>query len=127
MMQEVKSSKLRTPDLTEYFSCQWQHHTASQIQGLLTDMQIVVRDGKGWSKVELHRAVILPLLTWLGKEIHGDSPVILLPDFSLDILESVTSLLYRGTITSPSGKVEGVLELMKALGVNLSSNCTVLN
>ena len=100
-MQEGDSRKLRTPDLAEYFSCQWQHHLASQTQGLLTDMQMVVKDGKGWSKVELHRAVILPLLSWLGNEVHGDNPVILLPDFSLDTLEFVTSLLYKGTIKPP--------------------------
>merc|ERR1719233_102720 len=57
-----------------------------------------------------------------------DNPVILLPDFSLEVLESVTSLLYSGAVnTSPSIKVEDVMELMDALGFNISSNYTIVN
>jgi len=124
----VNYHKFCSPDQTEYFSNQWQHHLASQTQGLLTDLQMVVREGVGWSKVGLHRAVILPHLSWLEKEVHGDNPVILLPDFSLEVLVCVTSLLYSGAvITSPSIKVEDVRELMDALGVNISRSCMVVN
>jgi len=127
LLQAVSYRKLCIPDQTEYFSSQWQHHQASQTQGLLTDMHIVVREGEYWSKVGLHRAVILPHLMWM-EEVHGDNPVILLPDFSLEVLESVTSLLYSGAVnTSPSIKVEDVMELMDALGFNISRNCMIVN
>jgi len=62
-------------------------------------MTLVVKEGETWRGVAVHRAVIMPLCTFLREiemDVMKEDPVVILPDVSLELLESLIRLVYKG-------------------------------
>ena len=58
-MQRVTYQDL-VKNINDYISVQWKHHQDGVCKRL-TDVNVVVREGNGWIKVGLHKAILLPL------------------------------------------------------------------
>jgi len=118
-MQRVTYQDL-VKNINDYISVQWKHHQDGVCKRL-TDVNVVVREGNGWIKVGLHKAILLPMSPYLDeieKDLPSDDLDIFLPDYSLCQLRKVTSMLYRGcSNTSPGTTMEDVQDLMNSLGV----------
>ena len=74
-MQAIIRNNLHCGDLETFFSGQWSDHASSQSKGQWTDMQLVGREGDGMDRVQVHRAVILPLcpfLAWMDNDMTGE-------------------------------------------------------
>lgn len=119
-------------NVNDYISNQWHHHQ-TEVCNRLTDVTVVVRGGSGWTKVRLHKAILLPLslaLSEIEKDLPPDSLNIFLPDYSLSQLRAVTSLLYRGfcnTSTHTDTTMESVQNLMNSFGISSCMVSTELN
>ena len=119
-------------NVNDYISNQWHHHQ-TEVCKRLTDVTVVVRGGTGWTKVGLHKAILLPLspaLSEIEKYLPPDSLNIFLPDYSLSQLREVTSMLYRGfcnTSTHTDATMESVQNLMTSLGISMFMVSTELN
>jgi len=127
-MQAIIRSNLHCGDLETFFSGQWSDHASSQSMGQWTDMQLVGREGV--ARVQVHRAVILPLcpfLAWMDNDMTGEDLVIILPEYPLELLQGVTNLIYKGsTSTSTVVTVDSVLEVMANLGLHMPSDRLLL-
>ena len=121
MRDLIIKSNITTPDRIGFFSSQWVEHSASQSLGRLTDMTLVVKEGETWFRVAVHRAVIMPLCTFLReieKDVNRDDPTVILPDVPLELLEALIRLVYKGFAPlSEVVTVESLLLLMRMLGL----------
>jgi len=86
-------------------------------------MTLVVKEGETWRGVAVHRAVIMPLCTFLREiemDVMKEDPVVILPDVSLELLESLIRLVYKGFApVSEVVTVENLLLLMRMLGLRM--------
>jgi len=86
-------------------------------------MTLVVKEGETWRGVAVHRAVIMPLCTFLRElemDVMREDPVVILPNVSLELLESLIRLIYKGFApVSEVVTVEHLLQLMRMLGLRM--------
>jgi len=86
-------------------------------------MTLVVKEGETWFRVAVHRAVIMPLCTYLKeieKDVTKEEPVVILPDVPLELVEALIRLIYKGFAPmSEVVTVENLLLLMRMLGLTM--------
>ena len=86
-------------------------------------MQLVGREGLGWGRVGVHRAVIVPLCPLIAdaeRDVTREDPVIILPQFSVELLQAFASLFYTGSaVITDVVTIGNLLELMESFGLKM--------
>ena len=123
MRDLIIRSNITPMDKLNFFTSQWVEHSASQSLGKMTDMTLVVKEGETWYRLAVHRAVLMPLCSFLReieKDVTKEDPVVILPDISLELLEALVRLVYKGF--APVSRVvtgDNLLLLMRMLGLRM--------
>jgi len=86
-------------------------------------MTLVVKEGETWFRVAVHKAVIMPLCTFLKyieKDVNKEDLTVILPDIPLELLEALIRLVYKGFAPlSAVVTVDNLLLLMRMLGLTM--------
>ena len=71
--------------------------------------------------MQVHRAVLLPLLPGVVPPPHLDCPTVLFPDTSVCVLRAIVSLFYEGTVITSQQVTAEVLTTLENLGIDPDS------
>ena len=68
--------------------------------------------------LQVHRAVVLPLLKNVVSPLDLDSPTLLFPGTSVSVLLAIVSLFYEGAVITSQQITSDVLRMIKNLGID---------
>jgi hypothetical protein len=112
---------ISVPDPVSHFSSLWTQHSANMVNSRLTDICLVTF-GQQVNTTRLHQPILLPLCPFLAQLVKENTwgleeVTLLLPDFSLDIVQSFRSLIYEGVCPlTEVTTVQSILNLLETLG-----------